>query len=272
MLLDDVLQQRPLGLVFDIDGTLSPIAITPDTARLYPGVARLLAQANEYAQVAIITGRTVDNGAAMVNVEGLTYIGSHGLEWSNGLPSTHDVEIVPEALAYREPGKKLLDLAAARLGSKPGVLIERKRIGGAVHYRLCPDPEQMRRRIFSLLEEPARQANMRLSEGKRVVEIKSPLEFNKGHALRNLVHRFDLHGVLFAGDDRTDLDGILEIARLRKEEGRVAISIAVEHHDTPPALLENADEIVQEVEGLVERLQYIVERLQTIEERRRQDL
>lgn len=29
-----VLSKRPLGLVFDLDGTLSPMTPTPDTARL----------------------------------------------------------------------------------------------------------------------------------------------------------------------------------------------------------------------------------------------
>src|SRR6266567_9276878 len=87
--LQTVLSQRPLGLVFDIDGTLSPITPTPDEARLFPGVVPLLEQARQLAHVAIMTGRAIDNGAAMVNVEGLTYIGSHGLEWCNGLPTKH---------------------------------------------------------------------------------------------------------------------------------------------------------------------------------------
>ena len=84
--LQTVLAQRPLGLAFDIDGTLSPIAPTSDEAQLYPGVASLLERAREHAHIAIMTGRSIDNGAAMVNVEGLTYIGTHGLEWSDGLP------------------------------------------------------------------------------------------------------------------------------------------------------------------------------------------
>ncbi len=95
-----VLSQRPLGLVFDIDGTLSPIAPTPDEAQLYPGVASLLEQAREHAHVAIMTGRALDDGAAMVNVDDITYIGSHGLEWSDGLPASHPVRVAPEAFAY----------------------------------------------------------------------------------------------------------------------------------------------------------------------------
>jgi trehalose 6-phosphate phosphatase len=256
-----VLARRPLGLVFDIDGTLSPIAPTPDKAKLYPGVAGLLRQLRAYAHVAIMTGRSIDDGARMVNVEGLTYIGSHGLEWSDGLPSSHPVRVVPEALAYVTPGEKLLDLAEQQLSTLPGILVERKRVGGAIHYRLSPDPKQARERILGLLEEPARQAHMLLQEGKKVVEIKSPLAINKGQALLWYMLRFGLQGIIFAGDDRTDLDAVVKVARLR-QEGRVALAIVVRHHDTLPELIAQADIVVQEVDGMIHLLREMVQTLQ----------
>ena len=256
--LQTVLSQRPLGLVFDIDGTLSPIAPTPDEAQLYPGVTSLLEQAKEHAHIAIMTGRAIDNGAAMVNVDGLTYIGSHGLEWSIGLPWLHPVRVAPEALAYILPGSKLLDLAEQKLvPALPGLIVERKRIGGTIHYRRCPDPELARQMILSLLEEPARQANMRLDQEKQAIEIRTPLSVNKGQALLWYALLFGLRSIIFAGDDRTDLDAILEIARLR-EHGLSALAIVVEHHDTPPALLEHTDLVVQSVEGMAKLLQEIV--------------
>ncbi len=187
--LQTVLTKKPLGLVFDIDGTLSPIAPTPEEARLYPGVAPLLERAREHAHIAIMTGRAIEDGAAMVNVDGLTYIGTHGLEWSDGLPTSHPVEILPEALAYIEPGKYLLDLVEQHLPTLPGVIVQ----------------------------------------------------------------RFDLHGVTFAGDDRTDLDAVLEIARLR-QEGIAALAIVVQHPDTLPEMLANADIVVQGVEGMANLL------------------
>ena len=252
-----VLTHRPLGLVFDIDGTLSPIAPTPDEAQLYPGAASLLEEARKYAHVAIITGRAVEEGAAMVNVDGIIYIGTHGLEWCDGLPSSHVVQIVPEALTFVEPGKYLLDLAEKELAGMPGIIVERKRVGGSIHYRLCADPEQARQRILALLAEPASAVNMRLSEGKRIVEIKPPLAVNKGQALRQFVQRWGLEGVIFAGDDRTDLDAMLEISRLQKE-GIAALSIVVQHADTLPILLEHGDIIVQGVEGMVKLLHEMV--------------
>ncbi len=256
-----LLEQRPLGLVFDIDGTLSTLVRTPDEARLDPGVAELLEQARQYAHVAIITGRGVEDGARIVNIDGLTYIGTHGLEWSDGLPPHHPVQLIPEALPYAEPGEYLLNYAEKELATLSGLIVQRKHVGGTLHYRLAPDPEQARAQIFAVMEEPARLVKMRLREGKRAVEILAPLSVNKGHALRRFVERYGLRGVLFAGDDRTDLDAILEAKRLRSE-GLTALSVVVQYSDTIPELLEHADIKVQHVAGMVELLHEIVDELQ----------
>jgi trehalose 6-phosphate phosphatase len=259
--LQKVLAQRPLGLAFDIDGTLSPIAPTSDQARLYPGVLPLLERAKEYAHIAIMTGRAIDNGAAMLNLDGVTYIGTHGLEWSDGLPWLHPVEVVPEAMDYYAPGKYLLDLVEKQLSDLPGVIVQRKRIGGSIHYRLSPNPVQTRQKLLSLLEQPARKVNMSLSEGKQIIEVRVPLPVHKGQALHKFAQRFSLRALVFAGDDRTDLDAVVEITRMRKE-GIAALSIVVQHHDTLPELLGQADIVVQGVPGMVELLREMVEMLE----------
>jgi trehalose 6-phosphate phosphatase len=255
-----VLSRRPLGLVFDIDGTLSPIVPTPDEARLYPGVGALLEQLKARAHVAIMTGRAVADGARIVNIEGLTYIGTHGLEWCDGLPTTHAVQIIPEAKAYADAGKRLLDLVEQHSAEFPGIIVQRKCVGGSIHYRLANDPEQTRTRILELLQAPAQRLHMKIGEGKRVIEVLSPLHVDKGQALRRYVERFKLSGVVFAGDDRTDLYAMQEVEKLR-QEGLAAVSIAVRHPDTLPDLLEHADEIVDGVEGMAEKLQELVDRL-----------
>ncbi len=255
--LEEVLAQRPLGLAFDIDGTLSPIAPTPEQARLYPGVIDLLQQARAYAHVAILTGRGIEDGAGKVNLDGLTYIGTHGLSWSDGLPWSHAVHTAPGALDYRTSGTYLLDLVAERLADFPGVIVQRKQVGGSIHYRLAPDHEQTRQKILALLEEPARRVNMRLSEGKQIIEIRPPLAIDKGLALRQFAQRHELRGLIFAGDDLTDLDAILEIAELR-QQGLATLAIVVRHPDTLPELLRHADMVVEQVPGMVALLRHMV--------------
>ena len=257
-----ILAQRPLGLVFDIDGTLSQLVPIPDDARLYPGVTTLLEQLRDHdvVHVGIMTGRGIDDGARMVGVEGLTYIGTHGLEWSNGLPSTHPVQLVAGAEQYVAPGNYVLDLAERELRNVPGVIIQRKHVGGTIHYRRSPDPDDARQRILAVVEEPAQHVHMRIGEGKKVVEILAPLAVNKGQALRSFVQHLDLHAIVFAGDDRTDLYAMQEIEHLRRDEAEkiAALSIAVQHSDTLPGILEHADIVVQGVEGMVSLLHKMV--------------
>lgn len=255
--IQNVLKQQPLGLLFDIDGTLSKLAPTPEEAHLYPGVAELLKQAMQVAQVGIVTGRGITDGARMVDLEGLTYVGTHGLEWSEGLPTTHEVKLVPEAIAYIEPGKYLLDLVEERLAEFPGVIVQRKKVGGTVHYRLARDPEETRVRLLTFLQEPAARVGMKIAEAKRAVEVLAPLTINKGYALRRYVEEKGLRGVVFAGDDRTDLYAVRAIKQLQKENF-AGHAIVVEQQDTLPELLAEADSIVQGVEGMVKKLAEIV--------------
>lgn len=258
--LQSVLAQRPLGLAFDIDGTLSPLAPTADAAQLYPGVVELLEQAKKYAHVAIMTGREIEDGAKKINVEGLTYIGTHGLEWSDGLPWLHPVHIEPEAMQYADAGKYLLDLVDEQIANLPGVYVQHKRVGGSIHYRQSTDPQHIRQQLFAILEEPAKRVSMSLSEGKRIVEIRAPLDIHKGSALREFAERNALRGLIFAGDDRTDLDAVLEIGRLRAE-GLATLAIVVKHQDTLPELLANADIVVNGVPEMATLLKEMVRML-----------
>lgn len=255
--LRQMLKQHPLGLLFDIDGTLSAIAPTPREAYLHPEVPSLLEQLKQQAHIAIVTGRSVKSGAALVNVDGIIYAGSHGLEWCDGLPGQHAVQLAPEALPYVEAGKHLLKLAEQEFSGMQGVLIEHKRVGGGIHYRLCTDPEQARQRILELLEEPVRQSAMRLSEGKRIVEIRPPVAIDKGEVVRRFVERLGIRGAMFAGDDRTDMDAMRELKQLRAE-GVTTLAVVVRHLDTQPELLELADIVVEGVEGMVALLREIV--------------
>ncbi|MBE3566549.1 MAG: trehalose-phosphatase [Thermogemmatispora sp.] len=257
--LRNVLLTRPCGLTFDIDGTLSPIAPTPEAARLFPGVASLLERLRPYARVAVVTGRGITSAAALVGVDEITYIGNHGLEWAEGLPEHHPIRLLPEAEAYRLPAQRLLALAEQHLTlALPCAQIEYKSIGGTIHYRRCPDPVQARQQILELLREPAQESGLLLTEGKMAVELRVP-GLNKGQALQRFIEQHQLRSALFAGDDTTDLDGVETLIRLRQEGScPAAVTIAVRHADTPPLLLERADLVVEGVAGMAALLEEMV--------------
>src|SRR5690348_6005969 len=73
---------EPVVLVFDYDGTLSPIAKRPSQAKLPVGTARLLQRLCRRYPCALLTGRAradiVDKVAA---VPFLSVVGNHGAEW-----------------------------------------------------------------------------------------------------------------------------------------------------------------------------------------------
>ena len=77
-----VLRQTPSAVVTDIDGTISAIAPTPAEAMVDPGAKAALGSARRerLAAVAVVSGRAPQDGAAMVGLPELTYVGNHGLE------------------------------------------------------------------------------------------------------------------------------------------------------------------------------------------------
>ena len=78
--------------------------------------------------------------------------------------------------------------------------------------------------------------------GRMSLEARPPLPVDKGSAIEELLlGRPGVHRSLYAGDDRTDLDGFAV----------VDVKVAVRSDETPEDLLEAADVVVEGTEGLV---------------------
>jgi len=69
------------ALFLDVDGTLAPIVARPELAEV-PEETRAAVQrlAGRYALVACISGRPAADAERVVGVEGIRYVGEHGLE------------------------------------------------------------------------------------------------------------------------------------------------------------------------------------------------
>ena len=65
---------------FDYDGTLSPLVINPDNARLPKSTAALLKKLNRLVPLAIITGRSLSQLKALTKFRPEYLVGNHGLE------------------------------------------------------------------------------------------------------------------------------------------------------------------------------------------------
>jgi trehalose 6-phosphate phosphatase len=215
-----------LVLVFDYDGTLTPLVAHPSLAHLDPALRDVLARlaATPRVTVGVVSGRGLDDLIGMVGLEGLSYGGSTGLE----LELAGERRIPTEALESRA----LLDAlrAASEIGltAYPGAWVENKPFGFTVHYRqLAPDRiEPLRTDMADLLEPHA--AGLHVLDGPLAIEVVPAIERGKGTALRAIVAAgSEPATVLYAGDAANDALALVTAAEL----GGIALGIGPE----PPA-------------------------------------
>lgn len=261
-----VLARQPAGLLTDIDGTISRIAPTPDAATVDPAVAADLARlAGKLAVVAAITGRAATDAARLIGVPRLLYIGNHGLEWR--LPATSATPaqtiVEPAAVPYVALLAETLaevERAVAAAGLS-GILIENKGVTASIHYRLAPDPVAARVALLPIARALATAHGFRLTEGRLVLELRPPVRISKGTALKALVERHRLAGVVFFGDDVTDLDAMAELRRLREAGQLAGLNVGVAVPESPPELHQLADLLVDRVDRATALLAAVADRL-----------
>lgn len=237
----EVLRQAPAALVTDIDGTISAIAPTPFEAVVHATALLALDQLTALLDaVAVVSGRAPADGVAMVGLTSLIYVGNHGLERIvRGAPWTHPVAeaarpAIAAALADIEAGVR-------EAGDAPWLLIENKGVTGTVHYRLAEDPEAAAALLEPLAEVAAERHGLRVAPGRMIIELKPALAVNKGTAIRDLVTDLGLRGVVFFGDDVTDVDGFKTLRALREEGVAATLSVGVLGEETPAAVAQNVD-------------------------------
>ena len=200
------------ALLLDLDGTLAPIAPTPEAARV-PGETRTaLRTLTEMGwRVAVISGRPAAQARRMLPVTGLLIFGSHGLEGSwDGRPSTQ----VRPALARR---LSLLARRGRALAARTeGARLERKPAGLAFHDRRVPARmlKGWRDGLRTWLERQDLRG-LEILHGKRVLEIR-PRGVHKGVVARPLLAemtgRQRDESLVALGDDRTDEDLFREVS------------------------------------------------------------
>lgn len=246
-----ILSTRPSGLCSDFDGTLSRIVPSADQAQIEPPIREVLALlARQLDVVAIITGRSIEDVRRRVGLDDLVYIGNHGLErWESGI-----YQVDSKALAYVSRFQAIAGELANRFSS-PAVEVELKALSLSVHYRRAADPQEIECQLLAALEPLARQHGLRLTRGRMVIELRPPIDRDKGTALADLIERRGLKAVVFLGDDRTDLDAMRRLATLRARGLAQGLSIGVRSEEAPLELAEIADALVDGVDGVAAFLQ-----------------
>jgi trehalose 6-phosphate phosphatase len=217
------------AVLLDVDGTLAPIVARPELADVPEETrAELRRLVERYALVACVSGRSGEEARRLVGVEGVVYVGVHGLE------------LAPEAERWREALRPFAQLDWPWLEDK-GLTV-------ALHWREAAD-EQAARAELEGVAERAEEAGLEVRWGRKVLELRPPVEADKGTAVRTLLEERGLRRALYAGDNTTDLDAFRGLDGLE-----VAVRIAVASPEAPPGLREAADLVVASPAELLELL------------------
>lgn len=192
----------------DFDGALAPLVIDPMESRPVEGGMPALAGLAELpgTTVALVSGRALDALRQLSGAQDpVLLVGSHGAEDSRR----------PDGLALTEEQRGLLDRleedVAALAEQHPGVRVEHKPAGRVVHTRGL-GPDRGRAALEAAAALGARHTSLAVTPGKEVVEL-AVAHVGKGPALVALAGELGVDGVFYAGDDLTDEQGFVALAR-----------------------------------------------------------
>jgi trehalose 6-phosphate phosphatase len=233
------------GVFSDFDGTLALIVDDPTSARPLPGAADALAAlARGYARVGVISGRPGAFLAEHLGRRGLALTGLYGLE----VVTADGVRPVAAAKRWRSAVDEVAARAEAEL--PPALGVERKDLSVAIHFRVSPGYAELAREWTA---DAAARSGLAVHPARMSYELRPPLPHDKGLVLTEAAA--GLTHVLFAGDDRGDLDAFDALDRLAAGGDVTVARVAVRSPESPSELLERADVVVEGPEGVLSLLQ-----------------
>jgi trehalose 6-phosphate phosphatase len=193
------------ALFLDLDGTLAPLAATPDAVAFDAGRAQMLAKLEQAmgGALAVLSGRTLEDVRRILGPAPGAVAAVHGLvrRWPNG------AVIQAEASSGLAIAREILQ-ALAR--TTPGLVLEDKGVSLALHYRQAPEAAAI---ISETADRLTAVTGLVRQDGVMVCELRSPGP-DKGEALAAFMHAPPFVGrrPIMVGDDLTDEHGFLAAA------------------------------------------------------------
>lgn len=244
---------KEIMFFLDYDGTLALLAPTPPEAVISKEVRKTLLALSKMpgCAVSIVSGRALNDIKKMTGVPGIYYAGNHGFE-IEGPDISFESPVTPDVRRVMEKIKADLE---ERLGGIPGALFEDKYFTLSLHYRLVDEvKEALIKKVFrQVCRPPERDKKIKTSSGKKVLEVRPPLVWDKGNAVLWLLakRRYVLKGKdvlpVCVGDDATDED----VFRALKGQG-ITVVVGKNRKSAARYYVENPLEVHRLLEQILE--------------------
>nr|GEV10399.1 probable trehalose-phosphate phosphatase 2 [Tanacetum cinerariifolium] len=222
----NVVKGKQIVVFLDYDGTLSPIVSDPECAFMSEQMREAVRNVSNCFPTAIISGRSREKVFDFVKLNTLYYSGSHGMDTmgpalkNNSYDTTYQRRSVDkegnESIVFQPAQdflpavKKILIEVTQRTQHIQGVTIEDNRFCLSVHYRHVKDEDygSLEKEVKLVLAD---NPDFHMTRGKKVLEIRPSIKWNKGDALKYLLETLAYHKSsdvfpIYIGDDRTDED------------------------------------------------------------------
>jgi len=206
-------------LLTDFDGTLSPIVGRPEEAVLPHDTRRAIEAlaAHQRVGVAVVSGRALNDIKNKVGIQDISYAGNHVIE----IDGQWVKFVYPPAEAMRPVMRGLYPALSEALAGFEGAFVEDKGLTLSVHYRLVREDRssELRRACEETVRGLRSKGKIRITEGKKVYEIRPGLLWDKEDAIVLLISGWTSSTgkpgspVIFLGDDLTDEGGFKAVDR-----------------------------------------------------------
>ncbi|XP_023636597.1 probable trehalose-phosphate phosphatase I isoform X2 [Capsella rubella] len=204
---------KQIVMFLDYDGTLSPIVDDPDKAYMSSKMRTTVKKLAKCFPTAIVTGRCIDKVYNFVKLAELYYAGSHGMDIkgpAKGFPRHKRSLLYQPASDYLPMIDEVYRQLLEKTKSTPGARVENHKFCASVHFR-CVDEKKWSELVLQVRSVLKNFPTLKLTQGRKVFEIRPMIEWDKGKALEFLLESLGFGNSnnvfpVYIGDDRTDED------------------------------------------------------------------
>jgi len=206
---------RRVWLFLDYDGTLVPIARTPDEARPDAPLLKLLSGLAEMPAllVTVLSGRPLSSLQTMLPISRLILAGTYGIEVQ--MPGK-GVIIRADPVRLRPTIEQVRSAWAQLIAGRDGFLLEDKWVAVALHARFADstDAKVVLPRARAIATQSVRTHHFRILQGDRFLEV-APAAAHKGQTVEWLLSQYPFPGALtvYCGDDDKDEEAFAVVRR-----------------------------------------------------------